>query len=182
MSRIGKQPVTIPPKVEVTLGADNHLTVKGPKGQLSMQVHPTITVKKEDGKLIVERPNDERQTRALHGLTRALLQNIVTGVSTGYRRTLQLEGTGYHVEMKGKNLVVFVGYSHPIEVTPPEGITFTVEERGVVFHIDGIDKQLVGQVAANIRALRPPEPYHGKGIRYKDEVIRRKAGKAGKGK
>jgi large subunit ribosomal protein L6 len=182
MSRIGKQPVTIPPKVEVTLSADNHLTVKGPKGQLSMQVHPTIKVKKEDGKLIVERPNDERQSRALHGLTRALLNNMVIGVSTGYRRTLQLEGTGYRVEMKGKTLVVYVGYSHPIEVSPPEGITFTVEERGVIFHIDGIDKQLVGQVAANIRALRPPEPYHGKGIRYKDEVIRRKAGKAGKGK
>jgi large subunit ribosomal protein L6 len=182
MSRIGKQPVTIPPKVEVTLSADNHLTVKGPKGQLSMQVHPTIKVKKEDGKLIVERPDDERQSRALHGLTRALLNNMVTGVSTGFRRTLQLEGTGYRVEMKGKNLVVYVGYSHPIEVPPPEGITFTVEERGLIFHIDGIDKQLVGQVAANIRALRPPEPYHGKGIRYKDEVIRRKAGKAGKGK
>jgi large subunit ribosomal protein L6 len=182
MSRIGKQPVTLPPKVEVTLSADNHLTVKGPKGQLSLQVHPTIKVKKEDGKLIVERPDDERQSRALHGLTRALLNNMVTGVSTGFRRTLQLEGTGYRVEMKGKNLVVYVGYSHPIEVPPPEGITFTVEERGLIFHIDGIDKQLVGQVAANIRALRPPEPYHGKGIRYKDEVIRRKAGKAGKGK
>ena len=182
MSRIGKQPVTLPPKVAVTLGADNHLTVKGPKGQLSMQVHPTIKVKKENGKLIVERPDDERQSRALHGLTRALLNNMVTGVSTGFRRTLQLEGTGYRVEMKGKNLVVYVGYSHPIEVPPPEGITFTVEERGLIFHIDGIDKQLVGQVAANIRALRPPEPYHGKGIRYKDEVIRRKAGKAGKGK
>ena len=182
MSRIGKQPVTLPPKVEVTLSADNHLTVKGPKGQLSLQVHPTIKVKKEDGKLIVERPDDERQSRALHGLTRALLNNMVTGVSTGFRRTLQLEGTGYRAEMKGKNLVVYVGYSHPIEVPPPEGITFTVEERGLIFHIDGIDKQLVGQVAANIRALRPPEPYHGKGIRYKDEVIRRKAGKAGKGK
>ncbi|MCS6870733.1 MAG: 50S ribosomal protein L6 [Anaerolineae bacterium] len=182
MSRIGRQPVTIPPKVEVTLGADNQLTVKGPKGQLTMQVHPLMKVRKEDGKLIVERPNDERQTRALHGMTRALVQNMVIGVSTGYRRTLQLEGTGYRVEMKGKNLVVYVGYSHPIEVAPPPGISFTVEERGVMFHIDGIDKQLVGQVAANIRALRPPEPYHGKGIRYKDEVIRRKAGKAGKSK
>jgi large subunit ribosomal protein L6 len=182
MSRIGRQPVVLPPKVEVTLDADNRLTVKGPKGQLSMQVHPNIKVKKENGKLIVERLDDERQSRALHGLTRALLNNMVIGVSAGYRRTLQLEGTGYRVEMKGKNLVVYVGYSHPIEVPPPEGITFTVEERGSIFHVDGIDKQLVGQVAANIRALRPPEPYHGKGIRYKDEVIRRKAGKAGKGK
>lgn len=182
MSRIGKQPVTIPAKVDVTLGDDNHLTVKGPKGQLALQVHPTITIKKEDGKLLVERPNDQRQSRALHGLTRALLHNMVTGVSTGFRRTLQLDGTGYRVEMKGKNLVVYVGYSHPIEITPPEDISFAVEDRGVVFHVDGIDKQVVGQVAANIRALRPPEPYHGKGIRYKDEVIRRKAGKAGKGK
>ncbi|PJF37468.1 MAG: 50S ribosomal protein L6 [Candidatus Thermofonsia Clade 1 bacterium] len=182
MSRIGKQPITIPPKVEVTLGAGNHLMVKGPKGQLTMQVHPSIIIKKEDGKLVVERPNDERQTRALHGLTRALVQNMVTGVTTGYRRTLQVEGTGYRVELKGKNLVVYVGYSHSIEVTPPEGISFVVEDRNTIFHVDGLDKQLVGQVAANIRALRPPEPYHGKGIRYKDEVIRRKAGKAGKGK
>jgi large subunit ribosomal protein L6 len=182
MSRIGKQPVTIPAKVDVTLGDDNHLTVKGPKGQLALQVHPAITIKKEDGKLLVERPDDQRQSRALHGLTRALLHNMVTGVSTGFRRTLQLDGTGYRVEMKGKNLIVYVGYSHPIEITPPEGISFAVEDRGVVFHVDGIDKQVVGQVAANIRALRPPEPYHGKGIRYKDEVIRRKAGKAGKGK
>lgn len=182
MSRIGKKPVALPAKVDVTLGEGNTVKVKGPKGELSMTVHPNITVKKEDGQLVIERPDDHRENRALHGLTRALLNNMVTGVSTGFRRTLLIEGVGYRVEMVGKNLKFFLGYSHPIEVAPPKDVTFSVGDRGVIFHIDGIDRQVVGQLAANIRALRPPEPYKGKGIRYEAETIRRKAGKAGKGK
>jgi len=136
----------------------------------------------EDGVLHVERPSDARRHRELHGLTRALIANMVTGVTTGYRKTLVVEGVGYRAEMQGKNLMMYLGYSHPIEVKPPDGITFSIEERGRLVYVDGIDRQLVGQITADIRSLRPPEPYKGKGIRYDDETIRRKAGKAGKGK
>jgi large subunit ribosomal protein L6 len=181
MSRIGKQPVKLPAKVQVNVNG-NEVTVKGPKGQLTMVAHPDMRVTTEDGVLHVERPSDERRHRELHGLTRALIANMVTGVSTGYRKVLVVEGVGYRAEMQGKNLMMYLGYSHPIEVKPPDGITFAIEERGRLVYVDGIDRQLVGQVTADIRNLRPPEPYKGKGIRYDDETIRRKAGKAGKGK
>jgi large subunit ribosomal protein L6 len=179
MSRIGKQPIPVPDKVSVDI-AKKHLTVKGPKGQLSMDIHPEMTVAQEDGVLNVTRPSDERRHKALHGLTRALVANMVQGVSTGFRKSLTIEGVGYTSELRGKDLVMKLGYSHEIVVNPPENITFTVEDRGRTIHVDGIDKQVVGQVAANIRELRPPEPYLGKGVRYSDEVIRRKAGKTGK--
>lgn len=181
MSRIGKMPVTVPPKVEVKVDG-NEITVKGPKGQLSMQAHPEMKVHIEDGHIKVERPGDDRKHRELHGLTRALINNMVTGVTTGFRRTLIIEGVGYRAELKAKTLILYLGYSHPIEVQPPKDVSFVVEERGGTFHIDGIDRQVVGQLAADIRAMRPPEPYLGKGVRYSDETIRRKAGKAGKGK
>jgi large subunit ribosomal protein L6 len=179
MSRIGKSPISVPAKVTVAIDGQK-VTVKGPKGELSHEVHPAITVKQEDGTVQVERPSDEREHRALHGLTRALIANMVTGVSQGFRKTLLVEGVGYNGDLRGKDLVMRLGYSHEIVVNPPTGITFTVEDRGTKIHIDGYDKQVVGQVAADIRKLRPPEPYKGKGVRYSDEQIRRKAGKAGK--
>jgi large subunit ribosomal protein L6 len=179
MSRIGKKPVPVPGKVNVTLDGQA-ITVKGPKGELHHSVHPDIKVKQVDGTLVVERPSDNREHRALHGLTRALIANMVTGVSEGFQKTLKIEGVGYTSELRGKDLVMKLGYSHEIVVNPPEGINFVVEDRGVTIHVQGIDKQAVGQVAANIRELRPPEPYLGKGVRYADERIRRKAGKAGK--
>lgn len=181
MSRIGKQPVTVPAKVQVSLNG-REIRVKGPKGELAMVAHPNMTVSLEDGKLIVTRPDDERENRSLHGMTRALINNMVTGVTEGFKKTLMIDGVGYRAEMKGQTLVLYLGYSHPIEVQPPDGITFSVGERGASVSIEGIDRQQVGQVASDIRSLRPPEPYKGKGIRYSDEVIRRKAGKAGKGK
>lgn len=181
MSRIGKKPVAIPGKVHINVDGQA-VTVKGPKGELTMVAHPNMTVSVDDGQLQVGRPDDERQNRALHGLTRALINNMVTGVTQGFKKTLLIEGVGYHAELKSKNLVLFLGYSHPIEFPAPQGISFGVGERGVSIEIEGIDRQLVGQVAANVRKLRPPEPYGGKGIRYSDEVVRRKAGKAGKGK
>lgn len=179
MSRIGKQPVQIPAKVTATINGQS-VTVKGPKGELEHTVHPNIAVKQEDGALHVTRPDDERQNRALHGLERALLANMVTGVSDGFQRTLLIEGVGYGSELRGSDLVMRLGYSHEIVVNPPPHISFEIEDRGRTIHIKGIDKQVVGQVAANIRELRPPEPYLGKGIRYSDEQIRRKAGKTGK--
>jgi large subunit ribosomal protein L6 len=179
MSRIGKKPITVPAKVSVAIDGRT-VTVKGPKGELRHEVHPNMKVKQEDGTVVVERPDDARQNRALHGLTRALIANMVTGVSEGFRKTLIVEGVGYNGDMRGKDLVMKLGYSHEIVVNPPPGITFAVEERGTRIHIDGYDKQIVGQMAADIRKLRPPEPYKGKGVRYSDEQIRRKAGKAGK--
>jgi len=182
MSRIGKKPVNIPAKVQVTI--DGHsIKAKGPKGELFNEFHPDMKLSQDGGVLTVERPSDSRQHRELHGLTRALINNMLTGVSDGFRKTLVIEGVGYRAEMDkdGKTLVMYLGYSHTIPVPPPDGIKFSVEDRTTV-HVDGIDRQVVGQVAANIRELRPPEPYKGKGIRYKDEVIRRKAGKAGKAK
>jgi large subunit ribosomal protein L6 len=181
MSRIGKQPVTVPAKVQVSLNGQE-VRVRGPKGELAMVAHPNMTVSLEDGKLTVTRPDDERENRALHGMTRALINNMVTGVTEGFKKILMIDGVGYRAEMKGQTLVLYLGYSHPIEVQPPDGITFSVGERGASVSIEGIDRQQVGQVASDIRSLRPPEPYKGKGIRYSDEVIRRKAGKAGKGK
>jgi large subunit ribosomal protein L6 len=179
MSRIGKQPIEVPAKVDVTI-AKQKVTVKGPKGELSLDVHPDITVAREDGTLVVTRPTDDRRHRALHGLTRALIQNMVTGVSQGFRKSLLIEGVGYGSDLRGKDLVMRLGYSHEIVVNPPANTSFAIEDRGRVIHVDGIDKQVVGQIAANIRELRPPEPYLGKGVRYSDEIIRRKAGKTGK--
>ena len=180
MSRIGKKPVPIPAKVTVNIDGQN-ITVKGPKGELNISIHPDITVTQEDGNLMVTRPSDERQHRALHGLTRALVANMVTGVADGFLRTLIVEGVGYSGEVRGKDLVMKLGYSHEIVVNPPDDVSFEVEGRNpTTVRVRGIDKQVVGQVAANIRKLRPPEPYLGKGVRYSDEVIRRKAGKTGK--
>jgi|SRR5579859_4735628 len=181
MSRIGKAPVAIPAKVTVQIDG-SQVSVKGPKGQLSSTMPHEMKISQEDGLIHVERPSDARRHRELHGLTRALIANMVQGVSSGFRKTLIIEGVGYRVEMAGKNLMMYLGYSHPIEVKPPEGITFSIEDRGRIIYVDGTDRQLVGQVTANIRGLRPPEPYKGKGVRYEDEVVRRKAGKAGKGK
>jgi large subunit ribosomal protein L6 len=181
MSRIGKKPIPLPAKVNATIDKQA-VTLKGPKGELTFSIHPEITVKEEDGTLLIERPTDQSRHKALHGLTRALVANMVTGVSTGFRRTLIIEGVGYTSDMRGKDLVLKLGYSHEIVFPAPEGISFEVEDRGRIIHISGADKQVVGQTAANIRELRPPEPYKGKGVRYSDETIRRKAGKAGKAK
>ncbi len=181
MSRIGKQPVSVPDKVNVTI-EKNTVTVKGPKGELKEDFSPDMTIKLEDGAIVIERPSDLRHHRALHGLTRALLSNMVTGVSEGFRKTLTIEGVGYQASVQGKNLQLRLGHSHEVVVEPPDNITFDVpkDSRGTVIHVDGIDKQVVGQTAANIRGWRPPEPYKGKGVRYADEYVRRKAGKAGK--
>lgn len=179
MSRIGKQPIPLPDKVEVKI-KKQHVTVKGPKGELSHDVHPDITVRLKDGALIVTRPTDQRQHRSLHGLTRALLANMVIGVSEGFRKILVIEGVGYMASLKDGKLMLKVGLSHETAFSPPENVTFDIpkESRGRTIHIDGIDKQVVGEIAAQIRKVRPPEPYKGKGIRYVDETIRRKVGKA----
>jgi large subunit ribosomal protein L6 len=172
-------PIPLPSAVKVEINGQN-VSVTGPKGTLKREVVPEVRLHLEDGRLIVTRPNDEARERAMHGLTRALLANMVTGVNDGFRRTLELVGVGYRAQMQGSKLVLALGFSHPVEIDPPEGIAFTVE--GPRIHVDGIDKEAVGQVAANIRKLRPPEPYLGKGIRYQGEVVRRKAGKSGKGR
>lgn len=181
MSRIGKQPITLPAKVEVKIQKTT-VTVKGPKGQLVDTFSPDLTIKLDGGEVVIERPSDLRHHKALHGLTRALLSNMIQGVSEGFRKTLRIEGVGYQASLKGKSLQLRLGHSHDVVVEPPENITFEVpkDSRGTVIHIDGIDKQAVGQVAANVRAWRPPEPYKGKGVRYEGEHVRRKAGKAGK--
>jgi len=177
MSRIGKAPIDLPSGVETSYEGDV-VVVKGPKGSLSQDLDPRISVSVEDGVLTVVREGDDREVRALHGLYRALIANMVVGVSVGYSKELQAVGVGYRGALKGNTLELQVGYSHPVMIEAPEGITFEVPEP-TKFIISGIDKQLVGQVAANIRAVRPPEPYKGKGIRYVDEYVRRKAGKAG---
>lgn len=179
MSRIGKQPIPVPSAVKVDIDGRN-VTISGPKGTLSREVVPEVRLHLEDGQLVVTRPSDAGRDRAMHGLTRALLANMVTGVDTGFRRTLELVGVGYRAQMNGSKLGLALGFSHPVEIDPPAGVSFTVE--GPRVHIDGIDKEAVGQVAANIRKLRPPEPYLGKGIRYQGEIVRRKAGKSGKGR
>lgn len=178
MSRIGRQPVAVPSGVDVTIDGQ-HITVKGPKGELDWVVPAPITVAREDADLVIARPNDERDAKERHGLSRTLISNMVTGVTQGYRKELELVGTGYRVALKGKDLELQVGYSHPVIVPAPDGISFTVV-RPTEFVVEGIDKQKVGEVAANIRKIRKPEPYKGKGIRYKGEKVRRKAGKAGK--
>jgi large subunit ribosomal protein L6 len=179
MSRIGKAPISVPNGVDVKLSGDS-LTVKGPKGELSHTLPEAISVSTEDGTLTVARANDERQVRALHGLTRSLIDNMVTGVTQGFHKDLDIVGVGYRATAKGKNsLELNLGFSHPVVVEAPDGIEFVVPQPTRV-EVHGIDKQLVGQVAANIRAWRKPEPYKGKGVRYVDERVRRKAGKAGK--
>ncbi len=179
MSRIGRIPVPVPAGVDVTIeGAV--VTVQGPKGTLSHTVASPIAVARDDaGAIVVTRPDDERASRSLHGLTRTLLANLVTGVTQGYEKKLEIVGTGYRVQAKGANLEFALGFSHPVTVEPPEGITFTVETP-TRFSVSGIDKQRVGEVAANIRKIRKPEPYKGKGVKYAGEVVKRKVGKAGK--
>jgi len=179
VSRIGRMPVTIPGGVTVDVDGTS-VRVKGPKGELEQTFRSEMKIGMEEGALVVERPSDEPQIRALHGLTRALINNMVIGVSDGFEKVLQVEGVGYRPEMNGKDLVLHVGYSHPVQIEPPAGIEFEIEERARLIRIKGIDKQVVGQTAADIRKIRPPEPYKGKGIRYQGEFVRRKAGKAGK--
>jgi large subunit ribosomal protein L6 len=171
--------VKIPSGVNVTIDGAT-VVVKGPKGQLTRTFRPEITLRQDAGQITVERPSDAPSVRALHGLTRALLNNMVLGVSTGFEKTLQVEGVGYRAEKSGKDLVLNVGYSHPVRFEPPAGISFEIEEKARLIKVLGPDKELVGQVAADIRKVRPPEPYKGKGIRYVGEHVRRKAGKAGK--
>ena len=178
MSRIGKMPIPVPAGVEVKIDG-NDVSVKGPKGQLALTVANPITVALEDGKVIVTRPDDERVSRSLHGLTRTLISNQIIGVTEGYTKGLEIVGTGYRVTAKGSDIEFALGYSHPILVKAPAGITFTIDGNTKVL-VSGIDKQAVGEVAANLRKLRKPEPYKGKGVRYAGEVVRRKAGKSGK--
>jgi large subunit ribosomal protein L6 len=177
MSRIGRKPVVIPKSVTVKVEGKT-VAVKGPKGELVRTFHRDMTIEQADGELLVSRPSDSKENRALHGLTRALLANMVQGVTQGYRRGLEIVGVGYKAEKKGKVLVLSVGYSHPVQYPEPQGITLSTSSPTVIV-VEGIDKQQVGQVAAEIRAVRPPEPYKGKGIRYQGEQVRRKAGKAG---
>ena len=178
MSRIGRLPIEIPAGVDITINGQD-VKVKGPKGELALTVKAPIEAKIEDGQILVSRPDDERESRSLHGLTRTLIANQIIGVTEGYTKGLEVVGTGYRVAAKGANIEFALGYSHPITVEPPAGISFTVE--GVnKLTVSGIDKQAVGEVAANIRKLRKPEPYKGKGVRYAGEVVRRKAGKSGK--
>jgi large subunit ribosomal protein L6 len=179
MSRIGKLPVPVPSGVDVSIDGQN-VTVKGPKGTLSHQVVAPITVERgDDGVLLVRRPDDERRSKERHGLSRTLVNNMVVGVTAGYAKTLEIIGTGYRVQQRGANLEFALGFSHPVHVIAPEGITFRVEAP-TRFVVEGIDKQLVGETAANIRKIRKPEPYKGKGVRYAGEVVRRKVGKTGK--
>jgi large subunit ribosomal protein L6 len=179
MSRIGKLPVTVPSGVDVTIDGRT-VTVKGPKGTLSHTVIEPITVERgDDGAILVKRPDDERRSKAYHGLTRSLVNNLVVGVTSGYEKKLEIVGVGYRVALKGSNLEFALGFSHPVVVEPPEGITFAVETP-TRFSVSGIDKQLVGETAANIRKIRKPEPYKGKGVRYAGENVRRKVGKTGK--
>ncbi|WP_039795552.1 50S ribosomal protein L6 [Nocardia araoensis] len=179
MSRIGKKPIAIPAGVDITIDGQD-IAVKGPKGTLSLTVAEPITVAKgEDGQLEVARPDDERRSRALHGLTRTLVSNMIVGVTQGYEKKMEIFGVGYRVALKGQNLEFALGYSHPVPIEAPEGITFAVESP-TKFSVSGIDKQKVGQISAVIHGLRKPDPYKGKGIRYAGEVVRRKVGKTGK--
>ena len=178
MSRIGKQPIKVPAGVDITINP-GEVHVKGPKGELTQRIPEQMSVALENGEVVVTRPSDDKTDRSLHGLTRTLIANMVEGVTTGFRKTLEITGVGYRAGRIGNRLTLQVGYSHPLDVTPPPGITFEVETP-TRFHVIGYDKQAVGELAAQIRRLRKPEPYLGKGIRYADERIRRKAGKAGK--
>lgn len=178
MSRIGSRPIPVPAGVDIQI-EPGLVRVKGPKGALEQQVHPDMQFVRENGTLLVQRPSDERRFRALHGLTRSLVANMVQGVTEGYRKDLEIHGVGYRAALDGKALVLSLGFSHPVRMEPPEGITFVVESPTRIA-VTGIDKQLVGEIAARIRRVRPPEPYKGKGVRYLGERVRRKAGKAGK--
>jgi large subunit ribosomal protein L6 len=183
MSRIGKMPINLPQGVEISID-ESKVTVKGPKGVLMRELHPEMRVRVDDGQVLVERPSDNKLHRSLHGLTRTLVANMVEGVTNGYQKTMQVIGVGYRAQMNGANLTLQVGYSHPVEITPKPGVEFEVGQevntRIPIVMVRGIDKEVVGQQAAEIRKVRPPEPYKGKGIKYSTEVIRRKAGKAGK--
>ena len=179
MSRIGRKPITVPAGVEVKVDGANVVTVKGPKGTLTQAIHPNMTIEVNSAEINVTRPNDEKENRALHGLSRTLIANMVEGVTKGYEKKLEVNGVGYRVAKEGKKLVMNLGYSHPVVMTEIDGVTFETPDANTIF-VKGIDKQLVGQVAAQVREKRPPEPYKGKGIKYADEHIRRKAGKTGK--
>ena len=179
MSRIGKLPVSIPAGVTITVAADNTVTVKGPKGELSQKISPKMVIEQDAGVLHVKRPDDEKESRALHGLSRSLINNMVLGVTNGFSKSLDIVGVGYRVQKNGSNLTLNMGFSHPVEVVAPKGITLDAPGPNKIV-VSGIDKQLVGQVAADIRKIRKPEPYKGKGIKYENEVIRRKEGKTGK--
>ena len=179
MSRVGKMPIAIPAGVTVTVTPENVVTVKGPKGELVKAMHKDINIAVEDAQVVVTRPSDVKEHRALHGLTRALLNNMVVGVSQGFSKTLELNGVGYRAQLQGKKLVMNLGYSHPVEVEAVDGVDFKLDGTTKVI-VEGLDKEKVGAVAANIRSWRKPEPYKGKGIKYSDEVIRRKEGKTGK--
>lgn len=179
MSRIGRMPIVIPSGVEINIKG-SEVTVKGPKGQMKRVFSPSILFEKDGNQINVKRESDEANVRALHGTTRAVLNNMVVGVSTGFTKILEVNGVGYRVEMEGDNAVLHIGYSHPVPVAPPTGISFEVDPKTHELKVNGYDVEVVGQVASDIRKLRPPEPYHGKGIRYKGEIVRRKAGKSGK--
>ncbi len=180
MSRIGRLPVAVPSGVQINVqGSDVH--VKGPKGEMKRTFSSDVEIALENGQVVVTRKSDNPRERALHGTTRAVIANMVRGVSSGFQTVLEVEGVGYRAEMQGKDLALFVGYSHPVKVTPPTGIAFDVDQKTRQIKVSGYDREVVGQTAAEIRRIRPPEPYHGKGIRYQGEKIRRKAGKAGKG-
>jgi large subunit ribosomal protein L6 len=178
MSRVGKMPIPIPSGVEVRINGPS-VTVKGPKGELSRDLNPEIKIEQADGQIVVTRPTDQPRHRAMHGLTRSLVANMVTGVSDGFSKTLELQGVGYRAQMQGRDLVLAVGYSHPVQVPPPPGIEFEVDGTTKII-VRGVNREHVGQAAADVRKIRPPEPYKGKGIRYLGEYVRRKAGKAGK--
>lgn len=182
MSRIGRTPITVPSGVTVTVNPDNTVKVKGAKGELTRQFHPDMKITLESGILKVQRPSDSKEHKSLHGLTRSLLNNMVIGVSTGFEKELHLVGVGFRIVKQGDGVQIFCGFSHPVDIAPVKGITFTVEaSKGLVkLKISGTDKEKIGQIATDIRALRPPEPYKGKGFKYSDEVILRKLGKAGK--
>ena len=179
MSRIGKMPVIVPSGVEIKIAEGNLMTVKGPKGTLERKLSSDMNIALEDGQLVIKRPNDLKKFKSLHGLTRTLINNMVVGVTVGYTKTLEINGVGYRAAKNGNKLTLTLGYSHPVEMTDPEGVTSEVEGNNKII-VSGIDKEKVGQYAANIREKRPPEPYKGKGIKYDTEYIRRKAGKAGK--
>ncbi len=179
MSRIGRKPISVPKAVTVTIDEGNYVTVKGPRATLTRTLPADMRIVQQDGTLLVERPSEAKQHKALHGLTRSLLANMVIGVSDGFQKVLEINGVGYRAQKTGKDLTLSLGFSHPVVVTPPDGIELNTGERGTII-VSGADKQLVGEIAANIRGLRPPEPYKGKGVKYADERIRRKAGKAGK--
>ena len=181
MSRIGQLPIDLPKGVSIEIDANiNHIAVKGPKGELERTFHPDMSFELKGTQLLVTRPSDSRSHRALHGLSRALLANMVHGVAEAFVRRMQIVGVGYRADLRGESLVLNVGFSHPVEIPAPPGIKFSVEKGGRDFRVEGIDKELVGQVAARIRSVRKPEPFKGKGIRYLEEIVRIKAGKAGK--